>query len=87
MDHIPASEIQVPEIKKGVYKHYKGDHMEVIGVALHSETLEPFVVYHHLTGEHSGETHLWVRPYAMFLENVEVDGKSVPRFEFTGDQS
>ncbi len=34
-----------PKIDKGVYEHYKGKRYEVIGVALHSETLEPVVVY------------------------------------------
>ena len=50
----------------------------MIGVATHSETLEEFVVYRALYGEHK----LWVRPKKMFLEEVEVDGKKFPRFEF-----
>ncbi len=56
--------------------------MEVIGTALHSDTLEEFVLYKHVTGGHAGETHHWVRPVKMFLEEVEVDGKKVPRFEY-----
>ena len=72
-------------IRPGVYRHYKGDEMEVIGSALHSETLEEFVVYKHLTGEHAGETNFWVRPRGMFLEEVEVDGAHKPRFEFLRD--
>ena len=66
------------EIKLGEYEHYKGDHYEVLGVARHSETLEYLVVYRALYGEHA----LWVRPYDMFIENVEVNGKTVPRFKF-----
>ncbi len=82
MNHIPDSELNVPQIKKGIYKHYKGDECEVMGIALQSETLEPFVLYRHVTGKRSSETHYWVRPYAMFLEQVEIDGKTMPRFEF-----
>lgn len=51
---------------------------EVIGVAKHSETLEELVVYRALYGGND----LWVRPLKMFLEEVEADGKKVPRFEF-----
>lgn len=60
----------------GKYRHYKGNDYEVVGVATHSETREPMVVYRPLYGEMA----LWVRPLAMFLENVTVDGKTVPRF-------
>lgn len=65
-------------IKLGEYQHYQGKRYEVIGTARHSETLEELVVYQALYGEKE----LWVRPARMFTENVEVDGKSVPRFEF-----
>ena len=54
-------------VKTGTYRHFKGDTVEVIGEALHSETLEPFVVYRHTTGKHAGEDHYWVRPAKMFL--------------------
>lgn len=73
------------EFKTGKYKHYKGDAVEVIGKALHSETLEEFVVYKHITGKRAGETHYWVRPLKMFIESVELDGKKIPRFEYIGD--
>ena len=68
-------------IQKGIYKHYKGNKYEVVGVANHSETLEKMVVYKALYGE--GE--LWVRPIDMWDEQVMVDGKLVKRFEFVGD--
>ena len=60
----------------GRYRHYKGRFYEVVGVARHSETEEELVVYRCLYGDHS----LWVRPLAMFLESVEVEGVRVPRF-------
>ena len=68
-------------LKLGTYRHYKGNDYEVIGVAKHSETLEELVVYRALYGEHD----LWVRPLAMFIEEVEVDGKKVLRFEYIGE--
>jgi hypothetical protein len=73
------------ELKQGKYQHYKGGLYEVIGIAHHSETLEELVVYKALY--HSPEfgiNSLWVRPKVMFLENVFVDGKEVPRFKFLG---
>ena len=64
-------------IKSGRYRHYKGNDYQVLGVARHSETEAEYVVYRQLYG--AGE--LWVRPKAMFLESVSVDGLSVPRFQ------
>ncbi len=65
------------EIKPGKYRHYKGNLYEVIGLASHSETLEPMVVYRALYGEGG----LWVRPAEMWEQTVEVNGQSVKRFE------
>jgi hypothetical protein len=67
--------------RPGRYQHYKGNFYDVIDVARHSETEEEMVVYRKLYGDHS----LWVRPLAMFVEDVMVDGRSVPRFEYIGD--
>jgi hypothetical protein len=67
----------LPDLPPGRYRHYKGPLYEVIGVARHSETEEPLVVYRALYGEHG----LWVRPLAMFTETVEVNGLALPRFE------
>jgi len=63
-------------IVPGMYEHFKGGHYEVIGMARHSESLEDFVVYRHL----DGEPNLWVRPAAMFAEDVVVNGVTMPRF-------
>ncbi|MFD2191084.1 DUF1653 domain-containing protein [Pistricoccus aurantiacus] len=60
----------------GIYRHYKGQHYEVLGVAHHSETEEPLVVYRALYGDYG----LWTRPLAMFCETVSRDGESRPRF-------
>ncbi len=69
----------MPEIKLGKYLHYKGSYVNVLCIARHSETLEDLVVYQHLD-----DLNWWVRPLKMFLENVEVEGKSMPRFKFAG---
>ena len=69
------------EPKPGLYRHYKGNAYRVTGLARHSETLEPVVVYQALYGEHG----LWVRPAAMFVETVEVGGKRMPRFTRVGE--
>lgn len=71
--------IEMNEIKTGLYKHYKGNIYEVIGIAKHSETLEKMVVYK-ATYQIEGEN-LWVRPLSMFTETVMVDGIEVKRFE------
>lgn len=68
-------------IRPGRYRHYKGNEYTVLGVARHSETLDELVVYRQEYGDHS----LWVRPAAMFLESVEIEGKKVPRFRLIED--
>lgn len=66
----------LPSIDTGRYRHYKGGEYEVLGVARHSETLEPLVLYRPLYNE-SGA---WVRPFAMFTGTVEHEGHTQPRF-------
>ena len=73
---------RTPEmVEPGCYRHYKGKHYQVIGVARHSETEEEVVVYRCLYGDFS----LWVRPVEMFLEEVLVEGRSMPRFARCAD--
>lgn len=67
------------KIKLGIYQHFKGTKVRVIGEALHSETKEPFVVYFHLEDNVN-----WVRPKEMFLEKVMINGKKIRRFEYLG---
>lgn len=68
----------VMELKKGKYRHFKGMEYELIGVARHSETLEPMVVYRALYGEGG----LWVRPASMWSEWVDREGYHGPRFQY-----
>lgn len=70
------------DVKPGKYRHYKGKFYEVVGVARHSETFEELVVYRApFESKEFGTNALWVRPKAMFLEEVSVNGKKVPRFK------
>ncbi len=69
------------EVKLGRYRHFKGMEYEVMGIASHSETLEPMVVYKALYGEGG----LWVRPAAMWNETVERDGQTFQRFTYIGE--
>ena len=71
------------EIKLGVYRHYKGNKYLVLGVAMHSETKEKLVVY--VTLYDNDLAPLWVRPLAMFNEEVVVEGERRPRFKWIGD--
>jgi hypothetical protein len=64
------------DVGPGTYRHYKRNLYEVIGVAAHSETEEPMVVYRALYGERG----LWVRPLEMFAEDVQLEGESIRRF-------
>jgi hypothetical protein len=62
----------------GRYRHYKGNEYEVIGIAKHSEDETELVVYRPLYGARD----LWVRPLDMFIETVQIDGVTKPRFEY-----
>lgn len=64
------------EPRPGRYRHYKGREYRVHHLARHSETQEVLVVYQLLYGDFG----FWVRPQAMFVSTVEVEGRSVPRF-------
>jgi hypothetical protein len=69
--------LPLPTLPPGLYRHYKGGEYEVIGVARHSESLEPMVVYRPLYND----TGWWVRPFEMFVGTVEIDGLVRRRFE------
>ena len=69
------------EIRIGKYKHFKGNEYRVIGIASHSETMEPMVVYQALYGEQG----LWVRPANMWNEQVDREDYKGPRFTYIGE--
>lgn len=69
-------------LKKGIYKHFKGNKYELLGIAKHSETLEEMVVYKALYGDGG----IWVRPISMWDEEVEFEGKIVKRFTYCGEE-
>ncbi len=67
-------------VNPGIYKHYKGNLYEVLGIATHSETKERFVIYHAL----KGASDLWARPEKMFSEDIDAPEYNCkgPRFTF-----
>ena len=67
-------------MKTGIYEHYKGNRYEVIDTVTHSESEETLVLYRTMYGDRD----LWVRPFLMFNETVEINGKIVPRFKYIG---
>ena len=68
------------ETPPGLYRHYKGLPYQVLGTVRHSETLEAMTLYRALYGQRG----LWVRPAAMFQEDVVVGGVRQPRFRWEG---
>lgn len=69
------------ELKPGKYRHFKGHEYELVGVAKHSETLEPMVVYRALYGDGG----LWVRPAVMWIEAIDREDYHGPRFQYIGE--
>lgn len=61
-----------------IFEHYKGGVYVKLGNATHTETGEKLVVYKDSDGK------IWTRPYSMFYDKVEVEGKEVERFRFLG---
>jgi hypothetical protein len=68
-------------MKLGIYRHYKGNEYQVIGIARNTETLEELVIYREM--KDNGKW--WARPLSMFEETVIKDGIEKPRFEFIRD--
>ena len=68
-------------IPAGRWRHFKGGEYEVLGIAKHSETRNPMVVYRAKYGDGG----LWTRPAEMWNETVTRDGKTFPRFTYVGD--
>ncbi len=64
--------------------HYKGIPHDVLGVARHSEDdAQEFVIYRHMNSK--GVNQMYARPKELFLSDVEVDGKHIPRFVYLGE--
>jgi hypothetical protein len=76
-------------VKLGRYRHYKGKDYEVLGVVMHTETNEKLVLYRALyeipeLRDEYGSDPWFVRPFTMFNETVEIEGRTVPRFAYLG---
>ena len=78
---LPSLSPEALSIKKGFYEHFKGGRYEVLGVARHSEDpSDEYVVYVSL----KNPDRLWIRPVKMFVETVEREGETFPRFKYLG---
>lgn len=78
MKETPPLSIAAQNFKTGMYKHFKGGLYKAHFVGRDSEDKSrEFVVYQSLE-----KGFVWVRPLAMFLENVDRDGYKGPRFTF-----
>lgn len=78
-------------LKPGMYQHYKGGYYELIGIALHTETREKMVVYKSLQERPDlevayGKYPVFVRPFKMFVDEVEVNGEKRPRFAWVREK-
>ncbi len=69
------------DIRKGRYRHYKGNEYQLIDAVTHSETMERLILYRPLYGEGA----LWVRPFDMFFGTVLIEGKTIDRFEWIAE--
>lgn len=76
----------MPTIEPGLYRHYKGNEYRVVGIGCHSEfhPHEYYVVYEPVVSK-GKYPDFWIRPYEMFVETVELDGQTIPRFEKLSD--
>jgi hypothetical protein len=73
----PLSKEALSIVLGGIYAHYKRLPYQVLVVARDTESLEEMVVYQGLYGDRD----IWVRPVSMFLENILIEGISLPRFK------
>lgn len=65
-------------LKEGIYRHFKGNLYRLICIARHTETMEEMAVYQDVLHPEK----CWARPACMWEETVEVDGTTVPRFQY-----
>lgn len=50
----------------GIYRHFKGNLYVLDNGALHTETLEPLIIYHSV----DNPSKVWARPVEMFFDEV-----------------
>lgn len=77
-----SSNNSVPELKSGIYQHYKGGKYLVLTMAMQEATLEPCVVYISLQDDPHAPSRVWVRSLDDFTASVTVNGLIKPRFAF-----
>jgi hypothetical protein len=65
-----------------LYRHFDGELYTIHGFAQHTKTGEWMVIYSDCMS-----LHRWVYPYEEFMEDVNINGRSVPRFELVAFQN
>ncbi len=80
LEELVGEDVKTLPLPGEAYRHYKGDHYQVVGLAPHTETEEKMVVYHRV-----GLDRLWARPLSMWLETVEHEGQTLSRFTLIPD--
>ena len=65
------------ELQVGIYKHYKGGEYQLLYVAKNEKDQKETVVYKSLS-----DNKIWTRPLSQWIELIEMDEKSVKRFEY-----
>ncbi len=79
------STVQLLPVRGGLYRHYKGGHYVVLGVALDEEAMPARrlrVNYRHLGDEPLTDD--FGRQLAVWSQEVEHEGTTVPRFVLVG---
>ncbi len=61
----------------GKYRHFKGNEYFVYGTCFVESENTTYILYERLINNS-----FWIRPYDMFFETVEREGKTFKRFEF-----
>jgi hypothetical protein len=72
----------------GLYRHYRGGLYQLLGIALHTETLERVAVYQCIRSAEKKDEDIgkmYVRPLQMFLDTTSHQGETVRRFQYLGD--
>jgi hypothetical protein len=74
-----------PAFRTGRYHHYKGGEYEAFGLAMHEASLEWHVMYRPLRYADDAPK-VWLRRLDDFMDSVQYQGKSVPRFVYIDKQ-
>ena len=75
-----------PQLKPGVYRHYKGKSYLVLMTGRLESNLEEHVVYVPLYDMPESPSRIWIRSLDDFTASLQVNGLIKRRFEYVGPQ-